>query len=302
MVQRKRAANLVLLGAINGLLAFVFAFAIGVTSLHYDGSHDLNGEPFASGRSYFPPTVSEMVSDIRKPQGKAFWAFAFIAALLIFFSWYTTNLRNVYIGDDPQICGIAWISLRQYVPPLGMMLLSSVTTVPAAKASVTDQFCIYLHTTGAAMFFVGYMVCEAHAIGLGPFSGWIDKLRESRSGIRQRKFTIAGGAFFCMIFFVFQIALSLPLYDPGDLDEWGPLEGHQGVQLLDTAGGQVQAVKVCSYVSEVITGLFIISNLLVVWYHCEERHYDLPEELHQVRATAMFCERTRSGDDAADVS
>merc|ERR1719474_2487122 len=124
-----------------------------------------SGKPFPSGRSYFPATVSEMVHSNTEPAGKIFFAFCFIGAVLIFFSWYPKMLRNVYIGDDSQIYGIAWVSIRQYIPAPGFMLLSIITTVPSQQATLMDQFCVVLHLVGAAMLFVGYFVCEAHTIG-----------------------------------------------------------------------------------------------------------------------------------------
>merc|ERR1719188_907835 len=121
-------------GSISGLLGFIFAFVIGVIRECMQGKSDVFDRPFKSGLGYFPSTVSEMVHDPDSPAGKVFFAFCFVGAVLIFFSWYPTMLRNAYIGDDPQICGVAWVTWRQFVPAPGMMKLSIITTVPLAQA------------------------------------------------------------------------------------------------------------------------------------------------------------------------
>jgi len=280
-VARKRSANLLLVGSISGFLGFMFAFVIGIVAEQTEGRTNIDGVPFKSGRSYFPSTVSEMVHDPEKPEGKVFFAFCFVGAVMIFLSWYPMQLRNVYIGDDAELCGISWVTIRQFVPAPGMMMLSIITTVPAAKASITDDFCITLHLLGAAMLFVGYFVCEAHAIGWGPFSGCLEegKLNDSRTSIRQRKWCLTGIGLFYTIFCVVQVVLCTPLIDHSEDDQWGPLPGHEGVFLVNSATWHVKWLKVLSYGSEVICGLLLIGSHLILWYHCEERFYDLPETL-----------------------
>mmetsp|Transcript_42232 Transcript_42232/g.119444 ORF Transcript_42232/g.119444 Transcript_42232/m.119444 type:complete len:195 (+) Transcript_42232:2-586(+) len=160
-------------------------------------------------------------------------------------------------------------------------MLSIITTVPAAQATLTDQFCICLHLIGAAMLFVGYFVCEAHSIGWGPFKGCLPrgKLHDTRSNIVRRKLCLTGIGFFYIFFCVIQMVLCTPLIDPQENDQWGYLPGHEGVQLLNSATWKVKWLKVASYGSEVVCGLLLIFSHLLIWYSCEERLYDLPEEL-----------------------
>mmetsp|Transcript_7614 Transcript_7614/g.19423 ORF Transcript_7614/g.19423 Transcript_7614/m.19423 type:complete len:390 (-) Transcript_7614:141-1310(-) len=284
-MHRKRSAKMLFVGAVSGLLGFLFAFAIGLILEQTSGKKNILGEPFPSGRGYFPATVSEMVHDPSQPAGKIFFAFCFVGALFIFFSWYPTQLRNVYIGDDAVVgCGVSWVTFRQFVPAPGMMLLSIVTTVPMAQATLTDLFCIGLHLTGAFMLFVGYFVAEAHAVGWGPWHSSLPRslLRDSPKSIHRRKRCLTLIAFFYSIFCILQVVLSVPTWFgiPDDhLDQWGSYANHTGQFLTNTAQWDVKALKIISYGSEVICGVFLIVSHLVIWYYCEERHYDLPEEL-----------------------
>jgi len=296
-VARKRSANLLFVGSVSGLLGFLFAFVIGVVAIQTHGRNDINGVPFKSGRAYFPSTVSEMVHNPSKPTGKVFFAFCFVGALMIFQSWYPMQLRNAYIGDDAMVCGVSWVTIRQFVPAPGMMMLAVITTVPAAQATVTDEFCIALHLTGAAMLFVGYFACEAHAIGWGPFGGCLPagKLRESEGNIIRRKLCLTGIGLFYLAFCVIQVVLCTPLIKPEDNDQWGHIEGYKEEQLINTATGYVKTLKVVSYGSEVVCGLLLILSHLLIWHASEERMYDLPEELGALQSRLNV--QTDSDDD-----
>jgi len=298
-VSRKRSANLLLAGSVSGLLGFLFAFVIGIIAEQTEGRADANGVPFKSGRGYFPATVSEMVHNPAKPEGKVFFAFCFVGAIMIFQSWYPMQLRNAYIGDDAQVCGISWVTARQFIPAPGMMMLSIITTVPAAKATITDDFCIMLHLVGAAMLFVGYFICEAHAIGWGPFNGCLEKgkLNDTEDSILRRKLCLTGIGFFYLIFLVIQVVLCTPLIDPKENDQWGHLAGHDDIQLLNTATWKVKWLKVVSYGSEVFCGLLLISSHLLVWHSCEERLYDLPESLAALHSRIINVETDDEEDD-----
>mmetsp|Transcript_66670 Transcript_66670/g.168936 ORF Transcript_66670/g.168936 Transcript_66670/m.168936 type:complete len:358 (+) Transcript_66670:69-1142(+) len=312
-VVRQRSAKLLVAGSVSGFLGFFFALVIGIITEQTSGKVDLNRRPFNSKRGYFPATVSEMVHDPTKPEGKVFFAFCFIGATFIFFSWYPTQLRNAYIGDDELACfGLSWISIRQFIPASGMMLLSIVTVVPGAQAGITDEICIGLHLLGACMLFVGYFIVEAHCVGWGFFKSYVGhQVHESDSALRQRAFCLTMIAVFYTIFIVLQVVLSIgkPFINPEDADKWGEMEGHPGIQLVDTAHWRVKLLKISSYGSEVICGIFLILSHLVIWYHCEERHYDLPEELDSLcsklvsdpeRQRKLAAEEEEYGEDSED--
>jgi len=281
---RKHSADLLFVGSLSGLIGFLFAFIIGTLKSHSE-KYDYNFEPFKSGRGYFPSTVSEMVHDPTEPAGKAFFCFEFVASILIFFSFYPTRLRNAYIGDDAKIpvVGVSWTTFRQLVPATGMMILSVVTTVPAAQATTLDYFCIGIHGFGAMMMFVGYFFAEAFTVGWGPFAGpGIGKLHDIPVNVRRRRICLTGILVFYLLFLLLQgvLAVGLPGIPASDYDQWGKVKGYRVPQLLDSAEWSVKILKMMSYGSEVLCGVFLIASHLCIWNGCEERHYDLDEELH----------------------
>mmetsp|Transcript_79286 Transcript_79286/g.208244 ORF Transcript_79286/g.208244 Transcript_79286/m.208244 type:complete len:356 (+) Transcript_79286:85-1152(+) len=302
--ERKQSAKLLLTGSISGLLGFLFAFLIGFIKSETGDRYDCNGKPFPSGRGYFPATVSEMVHDPTDPAGKVFFCFEFVGALLIFMSWYPTRLRNVYVGDDIKIpcIGMSWVTFRQFVPAPGMMMLSVITTVPFPTAHVGDYFCISLHLLGAFMMFVGYFVVEAKSVGWGPFIGGAlrYKLHETRSGLAWRRTCLTGIFWTYSLFLVLQITLcfKLPFIADGDYDKWHYDATIRKIVLVNTAKLPVKLIKIISYCSEVVCGLFLIASHMVIWYYCEERFYDLPEELphmrHIIRAGVEIPDEWRS--------
>jgi len=297
MVTRKRAAIMLFLGASSGLVGFLFAFAIGALKT-YSFFHLWDSYCYRSydnqrlNPCYFPATVSEMVYDPEAPAGKVFFFFEFTGAILIFFSWYPTSLRSVYIGDDASVpcTNVAWVSFRQYIPAPGMMMLSVISTVPAAQADLLDGFCITLHLTGALMMFVGYFFAEGVAVGWGPFHRCVpdEKRQISSVASTQRKVALTVIALSYTLFCILTVVLSVGSGD--EFDQWDMVKNCTDTrlgkddcakpQLIKAAKWSVKMMKKTSYGCEVVCGLSVIASHLLIWYHCEERHYDLPEELY----------------------
>jgi len=292
---RKRASTMLMLGSVSGLSGFIFVFAIGVLKAFPEfGIHDhYCFRVYDDTRlkpCYFPATVSELVCRPEEPTGKVFFFFEFVGAVLIFISFYPTSLRNVYIGDDNvACCGISWVSLRQYVPAPGMMMLSAIPTVPAAQADALDYFCIALHLFGALLMFVGYFIVEAVAVGWGPFKNVISEDRKHYEAPKLRKTLLTGIIVSYVVFCVLQVVLSVGTADNG-FDRWelwtncSSLDKAVRVdctlpQLVEAAGWTMKGFKLASFVSEVFCGLCVIGSHLTIWYYCQERNFDLPEQL-----------------------
>jgi len=300
-LDRKRSAQMLFVGTVAGVLGFVFAFMIGAMKAYDRDKYDLNGKKFASGLSYFPSTVSEMVHDPTDPGGKCFFCFELTGAIILFMSSYPTMLRNAYVGDDAEVpyIKVSWTTFRQFVPAPGMMLLAIITTVPAAQSDSLDQVCIQLHMIGALMLFIGYFLVEAYTVGWGPCKEpACQSLVESQGQTRElslRKWCLHGILFWWITFCLLQALVLVPVpFAPADhFDVWGQLLKNNGkpwrkyngmpVQLLDSAHMDVKVVKVVSYLSEVFCGICMLSSHLVVWYYCEERNYDLAEELPSLK-------------------
>jgi len=296
---------MLMLGSLSGLFGFLFVFTIGVLKanpgigIHAEYCHRVyDDQPLSP--CYYPATVSEMVCKQDDPSGRVFWFFEFVGAILIFFSWYPTSLRNVYIGDDAvAFCNLSWVSLRQYVPAPGMMMLSAIPTVPMAQADVLDYFCIALHLLGALLMFVGYFLVEAVAVGWGPCKHIIpeEKRHHHPTGVFVRKVFLTGIIVSYIVFCALQIILSVGTSEPG-FDRWETWPNCTSLhpnttfdcnlpQLTKAAGWTMKLLKVASFGSEVFCGLCVIGSHCAIWYFCEERHYDLPEELRDMKEMAI---------------
>jgi len=306
-MMRKRAATLLLLGSLSSLSGFLFAFAIGLLQAipGLDTHDSYCKRVYDNARlkpCYFPSTVSEMVHDPNRPAGRVFFGFQFVGALLIFFSWYPTSLRNVYIGDDALVPGtpVSWVSFRQYVPAPGLMMLAVITTYPMPQADLLDYFCIHLHMVGALMMFLGYFFVEAVTIGWRCFAKTIEaeKKHIDPRAMKYRQFCIAGLIWSYLIFCLLQLVS----FGSGDaFDQWDAWDNCtrlrvnpaicQEPQLIRAADWPVKILKIVSYASEVVCGLFGISSHIVIWYFCEERHFDLPEELSHIRPEGSKCQK-----------
>merc|ERR1712136_56813 len=291
--ERKRAAAMLAAGSLFGFLGFFFAFLIGLWKFVSPEASEYH-RVFPSGRGYFPETVSEMVHNSDDPAGKSFFAFEFIAALLIFMSWYPHHLRNVYLGDDFMIpfIGVSWTLFRQFVPALGMMLVATVTTTPLADATVLDMFTIGIHLFGAIMLFGGYIVFEGLTLGWGCLSGWrpahvVGTISDPEW--RARSLCLTGVIFNYSLFLTIQVILVLPnnIQTPDlweieqNFEENGAVT--QATVLVDTAHGLFLALKITSYMSEVGCGLCLICSLMLIWAYCTEKDIDLVETLSQAR-------------------
>jgi len=291
--ERKKTAALLFFGAVMGLFGFLFAFLIGFLKFA-DPLVSEYHRHFPSGWGYFPATVSEMVHDPEDPAGKCFAAFASIGAMFIFLSWYPWRLRNVYMGDSNTIwCSenLSWMMFRQFIPPTGMMLVAGVTTTPFAQASMLDDICLGIHLTGALMFFAGFCTVEAVSVGWGPFPlPEVSRRTIGKFELRLRRAAVTGVIFFYSVFCLLQGVLLLPLDTAsGHTDVWRPKVAYdefgwprRKMTLLDTATGFVLALKIASYVSEVLGGLLLIASHLIIWGFCNERFVDLTDELWKV--------------------
>lgn len=292
--ERKKCAALLFFGGLFGFFGFAFAFLIGFWKFISPQLSEFH-ETFPSGNGYFPATVSEMVHDPKDPAGKCFFAFEFIGAFFIFMSWYPWELRNVYVGDSVTVIGsngrLSLSMFRQFVPPIGMMLVATVTSTPFAQATKLDYICIAIHLTGAVLLFAGYCFVEVYTIGWG----CIPQCESTRKTIDTaekavRKFCLTSIIFWYSIFCILTVVTIFPLENfGGKNDVWETRytttpNGSEMpiVVLVDTASGWVLWLKIASYVSEVMCGMNLIASLLAIWYYCEERHSDLADELLSV--------------------
>lgn len=329
-LNQKRAVTLLFVGALCGLLGFLFAGLLGGERYLYEGEEVLMpsgkrghvhlnylGQQYPSKRNYSPQTVSEMVYNIKSPEGKSFLAFCVVGAICILMSWYPWQLRNVYIGDDAVIfgcCGPTWLNVRQYFPPIGMLLVALIPACPPVNRTFGDKVTVTLHTLGAVLMIGGYAVCEI-------FTLFFSQNADRRLGVHFKpgeKFVRAVLIFISLACGIgFQVAGAVApaprdfkhakeiscadiwvVPDSNDLAElsrnftatqdgkytalmvYAAEAMSQNQRLLyDTADGRCLTIKRLEYWFEVFAGMFMIFSHLAIWYYCPERHLDLPERL-----------------------
>jgi hypothetical protein len=293
---RFKAPQLLCLGTCAAATAFVGCLI--VTTIQFftiHGSDLLDIHPYASGRGYWPETVSESVHNRNSPAGKIFFTFAgLMAAFLLLMSWYAFTLRNVYTGPKTIPGGMMYsTTFRQYVPTLGLIMLVGVSTYPSSVA--TDMgwgatLCCVLHLVGAGMMFVGYMFAEFRCLEM---CGQVNKqpgckrylsIEGTERSVRQ--FTVSCMSFCFALFLCFQVCLYLPPSVVCCFDEWKQAgewydltkpdnttvsQVLQVAHVNNTASGAVLAFKMGSYFSECIAGIFLLASHFSIYYFCEER-------------------------------
>jgi len=285
---------------ISSFCGFLFAGFLGIYRFFTEPATNLRGRPFASGYNYFPQTVSEMVHDNSEPAGKCFFAFSLIGAICILLSWYPWQLRNVWVGynsRDPIFGYVRWLNLRQFLPPIGMMIVTCVQETPLFQANAREKVATWIHTMGAIMMFGGYIVLEIHALA---FSQNV-RIRQGERVLRWAcivtcilsaiSFEALGGLFYatetlglcCSDQWAVPTSADIAVARQNGhlgsmLQDMTSAELHRK-ELVDTASGAVLALKVCEYLSEVVAGLAMILSHLVIWFYCPERNLDLRDEL-----------------------
>jgi len=286
---RFKSPVLLLWGGVFGVMGFVVAFCIGL--LNFFTRHcDFNGVAYKSGNGYWPATVSEMVYEWNSAEGRIFFGFCLISAFLIFQSWYPYELRNVFTGHEVARfgCGISmyWITFRQMVPVVGLLLLISVSTVPSAIATISDQFCIAVHLLGAFMMFVGYIAAELKCLQMCWMRGAVQAKYLDIEGDERifRRWLMVVVLVFYTIFCMAQVALVVgasmkPPLCCADVYLRTHNENFSLAKAIkDTASGSFLTLKVISFVSEVVSGLALICSHIVIWYYCEERLVNFAED------------------------
>eukprot|EP00927_Polykrikos_kofoidii_P063329 TRINITY_DN58133_c0_g1_i1.p1 TRINITY_DN58133_c0_g1~~TRINITY_DN58133_c0_g1_i1.p1 ORF type:complete len:344 (-),score=39.91 TRINITY_DN58133_c0_g1_i1:99-1130(-) len=316
---RLQSVGFMFVGAMSGFCGFGFAGFLGIfkykTSLAQTGL-DLKGDPFPSGCNFHPMTVSEMVCNPSSDEGKVWFAFCMIGAICILCSAYPWALQNVYIGTHLTLPGtsVPVIFLRQFLPPIGMMLVCCIT-VTQGQRNFTQRIAADIHTFGAVLMIAGYIGFEVHAL-------WFSEIvRISPRERRVRKIAIIVCGICAIGFQGCGVALSKlgtcgascscgsdALFTQTCTDQWvvptltnvtdAKLLGHlasfqqagaaneiHATLLANTATGYVLFLKQVNYWCEVFAGLAMLFSHLVILYYCQERKLDLDEDLPEIRIT-----------------
>lgn len=161
-----------IVGTILGILGFLVAV---VPYLMRVIRHVIKNETIP--KDEVPPTVSELVSHWETVEARIFFGFEFTAALLILLSWYPFKMRSaccipMFGGCKMRLgcCTISWATFRQFVPPIGLILVACCPTIKV-EIDVKDFdpanfVLIAVHGIAALMMFVGFLLAEAHALSM----------------------------------------------------------------------------------------------------------------------------------------
>jgi len=320
---RLRATTLLVSGAFLGFCGFLFGAFLGFyKQIVEEGPKNFLG--IQQNHSYFPATVSEMVYNTSSGGGKCFFAFVLIGGICMLSSWYPWQLRNVYIGDD-LILGAGWLGknnqgkprgisvlmLRQFLPPIGIMMVACIPAPPGANRQFTDKVSSIVHTLGAVMSIGGYAMIELYTL---VFAEGLPVKFDTVTSYQGKwgEWTTRMGVICCCGFCIVAFQVFGVLVGQADKlgiccnDEWEIPSKHDlnlakhmnttntsyghyvedsiaaahGLKLLKTtASGPLMLFKLCEYWFEVLAGLFMLYSHLVIWWYCPERHIDLDEEL-----------------------
>jgi len=301
-----------------GYCGFLFGAFLGFyKQIVEEGPMNFLGE--RQNHSYFPATVSEMVYNTSSGGGKCFFAFVLIGGVCMLSSWYPWQLRNVYIGDD-LILGAPWLGknnngkfrgisvlmLRQFLPPIGIMMVACIPAPPGANRHFTDKVSSVVHTLGAVMSIGGYAIIELYTlIKCESLPVKFDTVKAYNKGWGEwttRMAVVICCGFSIVAFQVFGMLCgqaeklgiccndvwevpsptelaSLKTRGEGYYVEDSIAAAHGTKLLKQTASGTLMYFKLGEYWFEVLAGLFMLYSHLVIWWYCPERHIDLDEEL-----------------------
>jgi len=238
-----------------GVLGFVLAalpFAISIgTSMGDDAIHGTN----LTLSLEVPATVSELVSKWESVEARVFFGFEVAASFCILLSWYPFKLR--YASCIPSHGGcrismgcfgsVSWATWRQFVPPLGLLLVACVPTVKRDDWTMESMVLVLAHGGAAMMMFLGFLMAEAHTLSIWPFRCPCDVLEKGSKQyrLRLRSWMVAG-----VCFALFNCML--------------------GLQHIAVAGWQFNVI---SFALEVVAGLAMLLNHFVIVVYSPERHW-----------------------------
>jgi hypothetical protein len=297
---RKRAASLLAASAVMGLCGIAVVTALGLHRVFTTEQFNMNGEPFPSGKAYFPACISEMVYDPDTPSGKAFIAFMLPAAIAMMISWYPYQLRNVFIKGNARPTHLCfseahlmptWNDLRVFIPPIGLMLVALIQSTPEGLMGYRENIAEQIHANGAMAMIGSHCIFEFNAL-----------LRADMPLTRCER-AVRWFLSICALLFGVGFAITCQLYSRAtDLgicckDVWetpGSGNAERAIanehvyvaemdyhrmeygkkMLVDTAHDWALGLKYMEFFCEVLSVFFFALGLLAMWFFCEERNVE----------------------------
>lgn len=225
-----------------------------------------------SFESFWPSTISESVSELTSPVSHVFLGFMLLGGFSLWQSAYTNECPTVNLEQLSTPCiHIQINTLREILPPIGLILLAVVPMKPASSVyDLCDFIMTAVHLCGAQFCFVVFLACEAAAL--------IDV--KNRLEMEPLEFTlralICGTG--CAAMVVFAVAYGIlsvfnggdgnphvmpPFRGNTDMYQLNPLDGVS--ILIRPALGPWKSIKMLSYSAEFIVALALLADSFVVW-------------------------------------
>lgn len=306
-----RSAAYLFGGTLCGLIGG--GYSTYITYAYTDGYKrhlNMEGEHFPSGHVYWPPSVSNMVSDTNSPPGKVWLCFMVTSAFMTMISQYPFYMRNVYTGDARFMPCLApcltrccpkgiftMMTARTYFPQIGMLMVALVHTAPANVWSPAQNSTIYFHTGGAVLWIGVTLYAEVYTLQYS---------KVAIIGACERKLRWA-----CIVLCLACASLYVvnQVFSPEDLglccnvvyknvtmetvekarangafavaqQQLALMEGAKFTEdptpplyqgMYDTASGGALVMILLGFWGEAGAGAFMLLNLLVIWYYAYTR-------------------------------
>mmetsp|Transcript_84188 Transcript_84188/g.176186 ORF Transcript_84188/g.176186 Transcript_84188/m.176186 type:complete len:469 (-) Transcript_84188:197-1603(-) len=272
-------------------------------------------------KSDVPATVSEMVSVWDTTEARVFFGFELMAAILILLSWYPFKLRNACCIPIAGGCeakwffGSSWASVRQFCPSVGLVLVACCPTVKVVtgagcgvfqrkwdcdkqewctwnstgtgeakcmectttdcmerQETLADMVLVAVHGVSALMMFASFLLCEAHTLGVQiPFT----QIRpfKCHADIGARASLIIGSTEYKWRLGTWWLAFVMYC----TFIVWTVI-----VSARDPANPS-RKMNFCSFLSEVVAGLSMLTNHGIIWYYSSERkwHEEVLEKIEE---------------------
>jgi len=300
-----------LCGMIGGGYSTYITYAY---SNEYQRMLNMEGEPFPSGHPYWPPSVSNMVSDTDSPQGKVWLCFMVTSAFMTMLSQYPFAFKNAYLGSDVHFIPIlarcfpsgiiSMMSARTYLPQLGMLMVALVHTTPANVWTPAQNATIIFHTGGAVLWIGVTLYAEFYTLYVSTVAvvgKWEGRLRWGCVVL-----ALVSASFYVFNQIVSPKALGLccdVLYMPVTMATVDKARANgafaiaqqnevlmQGAHftpnaayplyrgMYDSASGGALVMILLGFWGEAFAGGFMLLNLFVIWYFSENRTVALPDD------------------------
>jgi len=257
----QESPHFLLAGAILGVLGFLIAVVPYILRV---GEHLCRGTEIPIKE--VPPTVSELVSKWDTVEARIFFGFELTSAYCILLSWYPYKLRNACCIPATGGCRMgcmSWATYRQFMPPIGLILVACCPTVKLQLLRAEDLVLVTVHCLAAMMMFVGFLMAEAHALSIRfyfltfrgklsfvvPFPCASPTIDWGTREYRMRSSTWHTSAWTFISFMILQVL------------------GSVGILAMDVR----RRWCVMSFIFEVVSGLAMLANHLIIWYFAPER-------------------------------